>query len=287
MPPRGFVIVVFIFWIGMSALLFQRSVLPRWQAEDAPAYAIELTDEVGSPEVSWDVYRQDAKIGSGITRIRRQPDRTFEMSQQFRFDDFKILVLDVKRLDTIYRVTRAGRLLGIKVSGQAKFGAVLGFGAIDLDAELDGEVKDGFLEPKLEAFGSPVERFRFGKIPVADNGSILNPMHLVHRLPRLQEGQRWKVPLFDPFAMFSVKEILGQKLPVLPKTPPYLDAQVVAATMTWNREEVACLRVDYREPGKDEVARTWVRRADGLVLAQEAKQHGYDFSIRRVPEMQP
>src|SRR5206468_1199188 len=96
MPPRGLVVAVIVFWFGTSCLLFLRAILPRWQAGAAPAFAIELTDEVGSPQVSWDVYRGEAKIGDGITHIRRQPERTFEMSQRFRFDDFKVLVLDVK-----------------------------------------------------------------------------------------------------------------------------------------------------------------------------------------------
>ena len=63
-------------------------------------------------------------------------------------------------------------------------------------------------------------------LAVAEHGSILNPMHLVHRLPRLQAGQRWKVPLFDPLKIFSAKEIFGQKLPVFSSGAPFLDAEV-------------------------------------------------------------
>src|SRR5437879_2699005 len=102
MPPRGFLVAIVVFWIGPSCLLVERAILPLWQAASAPAFASELTDEVGSPQVSWDVYRKDEKIGGGITHIRRQPDRAFEMSQLFHFEDFKVLVLNVKRLDTVY-----------------------------------------------------------------------------------------------------------------------------------------------------------------------------------------
>jgi hypothetical protein len=285
MPPRGFVIAVIVFWIGTSCLLFERAILPRWQAGAAPEFAIELTDEVGSPQVSWDVYRGKAKVGAGIThiRLRRQPERTFEMSQQFRFDDFKVVAISVKRLDTVYHITREGRLLAIRVSGQANI-----FGTIEVNADLEADVQDGFLEPKLKlkASGAPIDVVTIDKIEVAEHGNILNPMHLVHRLPRLQEGQRWQVPLFDPLKMFEKVKVLGAPLPFLPSSPTSLDAQVFADTMRWNHEDVACLRVDYRVPGKDElVARTWVRRADGLVLAQDAQQHGQEFSIRRVPEL--
>ena len=37
------------------------------------------------------------------------------------------------------------------------------------------------------------------------------------------------------------------------------------------------------EPGKESIASTWVRAADGLVLAQETKQNGRAISIRRIP----
>ena len=63
MPPRGFVFAIVVFWVGTTCLLVERSILPRWRAGSAPAYAIELTDEVGSPQVSWEVYRGEAKIG--------------------------------------------------------------------------------------------------------------------------------------------------------------------------------------------------------------------------------
>ena len=84
--------------------------------------------------------------------------------------------------------------------------------------------------------GQPFEAGGLDKIPVAEHGSILNPMHLVHRLPGLEVGQRWKVPLFDPFEVFSNVEIFGQKLPLtgLGERVPYLEAEVFADTLTWN-----------------------------------------------------
>ncbi len=282
MPPRGLVIAIVVFWFGTSCLWIQREIVPRWQAGSAPAFSIELSDEVGTPQVEWQVFQNNKKIGRGISHIRRQPDRTFEMSQQFRFDDFEILVLNIKRLDTVYRVTREGQLLAVHVAGSASIKDA-GGPEFTVNAELSGDVIDGYLEPKLKAFGQPVEFGGLGKIHVAEHGSILNPMHLLHRLPRLQEGQRWQVPLFDPLKMFSAKEILGQKLPALGSSTPFLDAEVFADTLTWNREEVPCFRVSYSEPGKKEIARTWVRRDDGAVLAQESHQHGYEFSIRREP----
>lgn len=288
MPPRVIVFVVVVFWLAMTGVLVEREIVPRWRSGNAPSYTIELTDEVGSPQVEWLVYQGSTKIGRGISHIRRLPDRTFEMSQQFRFDALTISALiaeiSVKRLDSVYRVTREGSLLGVKLSGQAILSERGGAG-IEVSGDLDGEVVDGYFEPTLKArvFGSPIEIPSAGKFALAEHGSILNPMHLMHRLPRLREGQRWNVPLLDPFRMFSMKELFGQRLPAFPAGTKSLDAEVARDEMEWDNDLVDCLRVDYREPGKGVVARTWVRRQDGLVLAQEARQHGYEFVIHRVP----
>lgn len=286
MPPRIVVVTIVAFWAMMTCVLIQREIVPRWRAGSAPAFAIEVTDEAGSPQVEWLVYHQDKHVGRGMTQIRRLPDRTFEMSQRFRFDDFEIPILFARlhifKLDSVYHVTREGRLLDLSIAGAATLKDAGKFGSVELVAELSGEVKDGGMEPQFKAFGQPVE-LGLGRIAMDNHGSILNPMHLLHRLPHLQDGQRWKVPLLDPLKMFSAKEIFGQKIPLFASAPTFLEAEVTLEEMNWNRETVPCYRVSYREPAKDEIARTWVRKADGLVLAQEAKQHGYDLSIRRVP----
>ena len=44
------------------------------------------------------------------------------------------------------------------------------------------------------------------------------------------------------------------------------------------------VKIEYREPGKTRVvARTWVRRRDGLVLQQEASHEGMNVVLLRDP----
>jgi hypothetical protein len=289
MPPRGFVVAVVAFWLAMTCVLVQRDLLPRWRTDDAPPFAIEFTDEAGSPQVEWLVFRKGEQIGRGLTQVRRQPDRTFELSQRFRFDRFDVQVLvakfALKRLDTTYRVTRDGQLLSFNVNAVASI-ADWNAAPIEFTGEIDGVVKDGLLNVNLTAMNQPLKVAGLGKIPVAENGSFLNPMHLVHRVPGLEVGRRWRVPLFDPTEAFASIEIFGHKLPPVPglaDRPSFLEAEVFADTLTWNREPVECLRISYRTPGKDETARTWVRRSDGIVLGQDARQLGSELSIRRTP----
>lgn len=297
MPPRGVVFVILVFWAVMTGVLFHQEILPRIGPVKPPPFSIELTDEIGSPQVRWNVYHKDQQIGWCITSIRRMDDDkgrpkhwhgTFHMEQKFRFEKFEvpalIAVVSIKKLNTDYFVTGAGKLLGFHVFGVADIRA-LGAGGIEVEGDLVGSIEDGKIQPVLTAkvAGQAVAAPKFEAVAVDDNGSILNPMLLLHRLPRLREGQRWRVPLVDPIKMFAVQGPMG-KLPLPENRDPFLDAQVVADTYSWHGADVQCLRVDYRPPGKDIVARTWVRRLDGLVLAQEAKQGEFEFSIQREAE---
>src|SRR4051812_37977702 len=107
---------------------------------------------------------------------------------------------------------------------------------LELEAELRAEVKEGLLMPELRLFGTPVELPGLRPVDMSEHGSILNPMHLVHRLPGLREGQRWKVPLLDPLKMFSAQHLLGQ--PLGAAAFPCLEAEVDSGTLTWNLQEV-------------------------------------------------
>ena len=279
MPSRGTVAAVLLFWLGSTGVLIYREIGPRLRAGAAPPYHIELTDEVGSPQADWEVFHKDHVIGRGFSQVKRLPDGAFVLDQKFRFDDFELpLGLLLRKFDSAYRVTPEGNLLAIYVRGQV---GLPGERRSEFDAEMSAEVKDGKLTPQVTVSGHAVPMLGGGAVDVSEHGSILNPMHLVHRLPRLREGQHWKVPLLDPLKMFAANDVLGKVLPG--SALPYLEAEVGTAPFEWDGRETPCYHVVYREPGRRIVAATWVRRVDGLVLAQEAHNDGYDFLIRRLP----
>jgi hypothetical protein len=93
-------------------------------------------------------------------------------------------------------------------------------------------------------------------------------MLLINKVNGLHAGQRWTVPLLNP--------VNFQHLSV-----PFLEAEVAAATLTWEGEEVPCYRIDYREPDQRPMARTWVRRRDGRVLEQDIEHLGNQISVVR------
>jgi hypothetical protein len=66
------------------------------------------------------------------------------------------------------------------------------------------------------------------------------------------------------------------------QTMQSLIAEVKTGDLTWDKKKIACFVIEYAEPGKEPVARTWVRRSDGLVLQQEASHMGIDLVLERV-----
>jgi hypothetical protein len=285
MPPRLICLSIIAFWTTMTGWLLYREVWPRFRAGEPPPYNIDLTEEVGADMVSWNIYQKDQNVGIGYSQVARLADRTFQLRSQFRFNtstlklpllggfDNKILL---KKLVGVYHVNDTGELLGMSSA------LYLGDpphtpGAIqDFELEVRGAVKEGMLEPKVLLGGVELPQLDFGKLQVPVKRSILNPMHLLNRVPGLRAGQHWRVPLLDP---------LGGQLSFVPKTlsMPELEASVEPASLAWNGADVACYRILYRKPGEDEVrASTWVRRRDGLVLRQEAGAGRFGFTIERV-----
>src|SRR5262249_22302486 len=125
--------------------------------------------------------------------------------------------------------------------------------------------------------------YKFDKLNMPQHGSVLNPMlplsHLrVSGMGALYEGKTWKIPLLNPFGDLTQK-FVGKDMAI-----PWVIAVVSVDNLHWDKKDVLCYKIDYREPGKEEVAAsTWVRKVDGLVLRQESEQHGFRMVLTRVP----
>lgn len=303
MPSRPITGVILAFWLAMTGWLIEREVVPMMLADAAPAYQIDLTEElewternagkrVGSVgDVRWSL-ELDGKPNQKAARSRvvANEDRTYEFRSAFLFDlgmlkiealGFKV---DVQEMESSYLVTPDGKLLAV----WAVIGGNLGprKAKRDQPSELEdpeftfgikGEIIDGQFEPIF--FSSGFEH-KLDKLDVSRQGSIVNSMHLVNRLNGLYDGRTWKIPKVDPFEGLKAKYggLLGQI------TGPFdLIAKVRTDTLSWDRKEVACYKIEYHEADKDVSARTWVRRVDGLVLRQEATVLGKAMVLQRIP----
>jgi hypothetical protein len=285
MPPRLTSLAIIAFWTTMTGWLLYREVLPRFRAGEPPPYSIDLTEEVGQNMVSWNISQKGEPVGVGYSQVARLPDRTFELRSQFRFNTAALKLpglaglerkIQLKKVTGIFHVNELGRLLGLSSSIYLGDPPHLAGAQPDFEIEVKGKVKEDVLEPKVYFCGEEIPHLDLGKVRVPVRGSILNPMHLLNRVPGLRAGQHWRLPLLDPLA--------GQ-FAFIPKSLslPELEASVEPAEITWGDTAVGCYRISYRKPGEDEVqARTFVRRQDGLVLRQEAGIGRFGFIIERV-----
>ena len=282
MPHRSIVAVVIIAWLAANSLLFYREIWPHWRAGGPPPYAIDLTEELGKTHVNWTIRMGGMPAGRADSHVERQRDRTYRLRTNLHFDGkFKIFDLEIRRISTTYHVTEEGELIDLSVVFQVRIKNA----KIDLpetELTLDGVVKDGEITPRLLADGKEVPLGE-GKVAISESGSVLNPMQLLNRVPGLAEGRRWRMPMFDPMKAFQGFKVFAAVLPVAEKmSTPHLDAEVVADTLEWNGDEVACYKIEYRKPGElDPVAATWVRRRDGLVLQQQSNSGLMEMTLTR------
>jgi hypothetical protein len=282
MPSRPLTIAIIVFWLGTTGFMLYREVL-RWAwADEPPPITFELADEVGSQLISWKALQNGEEIGRGTSKVgrdrRRGADRAFELRSEFKFDKLTLFnVVEVKKLSSMYRVTPEGALreLETKLTVRPKGNPLLQL--LPENIEIRGVVEEGLLKPRILFNGVEQEFFKLQPVAVSAHGNVLNPMHLLNRVPGLRAGQRWRIPLIDPFA----PSLPGQSMAI-----PKLEAEVVTDSLLWNEQNVPCYRIDYNEPGKRVTASTWVRRQDGLVLRQEADYQAMSLVLEREPTKQ-
>ncbi len=264
MPPRWVILVTAGFWAGTMGWMFYREVVPRLRSGEPPPLTIDITDEISTNPVHWDIWGTGGdKIGIGVSSIRRRDDRTFEFGSRLEFNKpLDLFLFQFKRVVSKYRVTAKGELLEYeeKIS--------LRLHGTDREASLSGRFENGYTVPTINFLGGEVKG---AKIKAR---RTLDPMHLLHKWSGLYEGQEWEVPYFDLLASTPGKGLVRI---------PRFRAHVTADGMSWNGQNVSCFKIEYHEPDKKPTARTWVRRRDGLILKQEALFSGIELIMLRQP----
>lgn len=271
MPSRWVCLAILVFWAASTSWFFVREVLPKLRTGVAPPYTIDLADEVGANTISWIILHDGKSVGSGLSRVRRLEDRTFELISEFRFDELKSFpFIEPRSLRGIYRVSPEGSLLGLVSKLKIRTHPL-----IPEVVTLEGDVKDGMLHSRFLMDGLDPKMFQPNPVPVPGSGNVLNPMHLVNKIAGLEVGQTWKLPLFDPLAA----GISG--IPLGGHALTELSAHVEAGDLLWTAEMVPCHLIAYHGPNGNLHARTWVRRSDAVVLQQEAFYGAMELKLVR------
>jgi hypothetical protein len=283
MPSRPVLLGILGFWLAANGWLFYREVWPRLRPGQPPAYSIDLADEVRAEPISWDVFFNKQPAGTAVSSVAYdQPTGTFELRCDYTFHKDKgldVAFLKVRKMTSALRVTRQGQLRQARADVKMVSG-LLGSAEMKLQADVD----NGLLTPRLEVragAGLWDQKLKFDPVPVSEGGSVLNPMHPLNKVTNLREGQHWRLPDVDPLK--TAAAALGQQVTGQAFTFPSLVAEVRSTALAWDAKSVECWLIVYSEPGGKLTARTWVRKADDLVLQQEAHNERNEFVLLRVP----
>lgn len=266
MPSRLITALILAFWLGMTALLLEREVVPMMLAEVAPTFQIDLTDEIGSPLVGWNMLADGKRAGSATSRIVALDDRRFEFRSAFHFDQF---IPGLKTIESTDRVSEQGKLQAVAL--KVVFAGVV--------YEIEGDVAGQKLKPRV-LVNSVEFKGLVGEIDVSAQANMVSSLKMVNRLRGLHDGQTWTETPFDPSQGLQNK--LAANLFAQFKTPTMI-AVVKSKALHWDRKQVDCHVVEYHDANKEVVARVWVRKRDGLVLQREAAVLGKELVLQRMP----
>lgn len=309
MPPRAITLAVLLFWLTTTGYFVYRQVRPLLVRGEPPPFAIDLLDEATDRKNLWDVFRNDKRVGKAETWIQyRKDDDQFELFSRFDLSDVGFKLPAEIKVRNVYRITRGAELREVQtkvwilppLAGMKLDGDEPDDSAAHAVGEVGGPVRDSRIEPTGSVTVAGRRRaLRFDSVPLTGRGSVLNPLHPVHRLRGLRPGREWSVPLFDPMVVLSgIRfEDEGKNDPIIALAGPLisrmlrdeggakfrsLHAQVLhdPEALGWGTTEIACHVIEYRSG--DMTARTWARQRDGLVLQQEVRFLGDRMTLKRI-----
>lgn len=302
MPSRFFTLAIIVFWLAVTAWFVARDIAPQWQSGAAPPFNFELADEAVRQvvPVRWRILRDDVEVGQLRTTLRPiESGDEYELAAQCS----ELTVIDsalpligparviIQNFDDKWRVSRDGELQGMKTSLNlfVKLGRNPGATA---SAELGANAVRGkwnrWFRIRSPAIGEFAPTLEPGELI---RGSVLSPLHPVHRLTGINPSQHWRQPLVSPHE--DIVRAALSRLPGAESTARqiermsvrWLDAQVrpSSETLEWPGGVADCLVIDYHGDwqGDDFRAQTWIRRADGTVLRQVAESPGQRLVLQR------
>jgi hypothetical protein len=283
MPPRSITLAIIAFWAAMTSWVLYKELWPRWQSDNPPPFAIDLTDEAqpnGPNHIMWNVVINGKdRIFHLETWVKYRPkEDLFELHSEMwpKIDTGgNVDALAQFGMKSMVLVTREGELRSLDLRLTPPLPPPPDNNEIRI--QLLGEVKNGKLIPRIRFPERDFDK-TFDPVPIGERSSVLNPLQPLNRLPNLRPGQKWRMPVVDP-----VGQAFGSLLPLSSGYIRYFDAEVLAdlEDIYWKGREVPCRIIEYS--GEDAWGRTWVREADGLVLQQEVTIDGKNLVLEREP----
>src|SRR3954452_8087205 len=223
MPGRWLSLAIIASWLGTTGWLLWRDVWPRWRPNQPPPYTIDLIEEVttaprSKPRIRWEVSQNGQLVFRAWTWVERPQPEVFELKAEVKppsgvepeptvaVGPARVLA---RRLESTYRVTQEGQLLGIegtieiaRVEINVPLPGLSGPGlSADVTAHFSGEVRGGQFYSAVQ-LRSPLlsqeVKTDLKPVPVSSQGSVLLPLHPVSRIQGLRPGQEWRMAVMNP-----------------------------------------------------------------------------------------
>ena len=305
MPPRIVSVAIVLVWLGAIVWSIRTDYLPRWTADGAPPFVVELADEAVPQVAYWGLFRNGKPIGRQQTTIAYQKDDTFEMTTQMANVELNIplplssIKVQIPSFRTVMRLTRRGELIRFSTTGAMKTSG--GLGQLELAAEMDGVVEGSQLICTAGVgFSLPVTKEPLDPVPLSSR-QVLSSMQPLARIRGLTPGRTWTMAEVDPLGQALsqasqqfLKKSLGDAFPKggLPfglggsgssnSEAKTLLARVLPDTemLPDTKGESACYIIRYSD-NNVVVGRTWVRVSDGRVMQQQAERFGETLTLIR------
>lgn len=282
MPAKPIRIGIILFWIFATGWFMQREFLPRWLSNKPPVYLIDLADEVGAKEITWQIYdKEDKEIGYANTQVKQLPNGRYELQAELLHLKLGVQnMVDLDQCTSSYIVDTDGHLLELSSSLSVKPKEVLELSGLikKITVTIHGKVTNGELVPKTSFSGIPDGDDLINNIfpqlktpiPVSGSDSVINITHPFNRLRDLHEGQEWGVPVFSPLPSLNPDQETN-----------FLFAKVFKTEHDWKGQNIPCWRVDLRDKDSELKLRIIVRQEDGLVLQHEAYHDSLVLKMKR------
>ena len=295
MPPRFVIVLIILFWVGISAWTGWRFLEPYLRTDDPPPFVIDLAEESGQRTVFWDIKQNGRSVGDAESDVRQEDNGHFVISCRYKLLLGKSPLLQAKtEIVNRYHVGSDKKLTGL--SAEVGLGTLLQ--ADIIKGKIEGPIQDGLYKPsgEFEFLTGRSQKVRFDPLDLSGHPTVINPLHPVNRIAGLRPGRTWQVPVFDPLSLVSSAKLEGNSDPLVATILELVKSQQGAPRnrllfaqvlpepqfLQWRGRQELCWVIFYQ--GDELTARTWVRKDDDLVLKQEAKNGEDTLELIRIPQ---
>lgn len=316
MPPQWLRYLIVLFWLATTGWLFWHDLWPNWRPGEPPLFHVDLVEEV---------HHKDSVPQRNNWIVQRAKDSesklypVFEATTWVEHDDEDVYTLNasldarkdpknqpikvaefftIDRINSAYRVNRAGQLRSLEATVQLRFNPELSLfhhlllkrpkpapnslSTEKIQLRIWGEVRGRqfFAHCRIELayLGKPMQ-LDLPAVDVSQTGSVLMPLHPISHIRGLRSGQSWRQPLVDPLrdALASVPGFSGGVR--------WLNARVLPRPQMLEQDgsSTSCLVIEYTNDESEVMGRTWVEQDGERVLQQEAILDDGHWIMKREP----